>query len=224
MVESGPLIKLAGVSFAYDHGPLVLDSVDFSFYPGDRAGLTGANGSGKTTLSQVIMGLLSPSGGRLEIFGAERKTEKDFREVRAGIGFVFQDADDQLFCPTVAEDVAFGPLNLGATHAEARSRVSETLEILGLAGFEDRVTYKLSGGEKKLVALATVLVMRPQMLLLDEPTAGLDEATNHRIAGVLLESKLPYLIISHDREFLSRTTSKTFLIEKGRVTEISGRV
>ena len=139
------------------------------------------------------------------------------------MGFVFQDADDQLFCPTVAEDVAFGPLNLGASHTEARAVVRETLDLLGLNGFENRITYKLSGGEKKLVSLATVLSMKPKMLLLDEPTTGLDEETTERLVGILNQSDLPYLIISHDREFLHRTTDHLYRIDHGRIQPIPGK-
>jgi len=218
MVHSAPLIRLEGLSFAYNHHRPVLDRVDFAVFPGERAGLIGPNGSGKTTLFHIIMGLLSPNEGRVEIFGRERRAETDFQEVRTRIGFLFQDADDQLFCPTVAEDVAFGPLNLGKSHPEARAIVRETLNRLGLAGFEDRITYKLSGGEKKLVALATVLAMKPEMLLLDEPTSGLDEKTRETIIKVLSESNLPYLIISHDRDFLSRIATSLFRMENGRLT------
>ncbi len=217
MVESAPIIRLSGIRFAYNHDRPVLDGLDFSFYPRQRAGLVGANGSGKTTLFHLIMGLLKPDAGTLEIFGKSREKESEFREVRARIGFVFQDADDQLFCPTVAEDVAFGPLNLGLSHEETRVVVKETLDRLGLSGFEDRVTYKLSGGEKKLVSLATVLAMKPDMLLLDEPTTGLDEETTERIIRVLTDSDLPYLIISHERDFLSRTTDQLLRLEGGRL-------
>ena len=121
--------------------------------------------------------------------------------------------------PTVAEDVAFGPLNLGLSHAEVRARVKETLDLLGLDGFENRITYKLSGGEKKLVSLATVLVMKPKMLLLDEPTTGLDEDTTEKIIAILKESNLPYLIISHDRYFLEQTTTKLFRMNGGRLKQ-----
>ena len=221
MDQSDPLIQLQGISFAYDHGPMVLDNLDFSFGPREKAGLVGPNGSGKTTLFHLIMGLITPSSGRLVILGKERRKEADFREVRAAVGFVFQDADDQLFCPTVAEDVAFGPLNLGATHAEARAVVQETLALLGLNGFENRITYKLSGGEKKLVSLATVLSMKPKMLLLDEPTTGLDEETTERLVGILNDFQLPYLVISHDREFLHRITDHLYRIDHGRIDLLS---
>ena len=145
---SEPLIHLNGISFAYDGGPNVLDELDFTFDRSQRAALVGPNGSGKTTLFHIVMGLLKPTAGRVEILGKLRAAEADFRQVRPKIGFVFQDADDQLFCPTVAEDVAFGPLNLGMSHEQTKTIVRETLERLGLAGFEDRITYKLSGGEK----------------------------------------------------------------------------
>ncbi|MFH1136262.1 MAG: ABC transporter ATP-binding protein [Pseudomonadota bacterium] len=218
MDESAPIIRLRGVSFAYNHHRQVLKNLDFDFFEGQRAGLRGVNGSGKTTLFHLIMGLLSPEKGVVEIFGRARARERDFREVRAKIGFVFQDADDQLFCPTVAEDVAFGPLNLGLSHDQARAVVRETLALLGLTGFEDRITYKLSGGEKKLVSLATVLAMKPRLLLLDEPTTGLDEQTTERFIGVLRESGLPYLIISHDRKFLSRTVDAFFRMDGGGIS------
>ena len=176
------------------------------------------NGSGKTTLFHLIMGLIKPQAGKISVFGQARREESDFFEVRRAIGFVFQDADDQLFCPTVAEDVAFGPLNLGVGHDEARRIVKETLEKLDLSHLADRVTYKLSGGEKKLVSLATVLAMNPQMLLFDEPTAGLDEDTVDRIVDVLTQSELPYLIISHDSDFLSRVVNDSLFMKDGRIT------
>lgn len=220
MDELDILIQLTDINFSYNGGRPVLNGLDFRFIDGCRAGLVGANGSGKTTLFHIIMGLLKPDSGNIEIFGKEIVKEKDFRDVRAGIGFVFQDADDQLFCPTVAEDVAFGPLNLGLSHQETGEVVRETLSILGLEGFENRITYKLSGGEKKLVSLATVLAMKPRMLMLDEPTTGLDENTVDRLVQVLNDINLPYLIISHDKDFLDRTTSRTFKMESGRVIDV----
>ena len=154
------------------------------------------------------MGLLRPQAGSIVIFGQEVKKEKDFIDVRQKVGLLFQNADDQLFCPTVLEDVAFGPLNLGKTPAEAIQIARETMAGLGLAGFEDRVTYKLSGGEKKLVSLATVLAMQPQLLLLDEPTTGLDETTRHRLIHILQNLDISYLIVSHEHEFLEHTVKE----------------
>ena len=179
------MIDLKDISFGYPGGTLVLDQLNLSLRAGDRTGLMGANGSGKTTLFHIIMGLLKPSAGSIEIFGKPVRAEKDFEEVRQRVGLLFQDADDQLFSPTVLEDVAFGPLNLGKSKEEAKTIAQQTLMSLGLTGFEDRVTHKLSGGEKRLVSLATVLAMEPEVLLLDEPTTGLDQATEKRLIEIL---------------------------------------
>ena len=222
-MAADPLIRLRGVRFGYDGGRPVLDGVDLDVFPGDRIGLVGPNGSGKSTLAHVIMGLVRPTAGTVEIAGRERRTEADFREVRPRIGFLFQDADDQLFCPTVIEDVAFGPLNLGRSHAGAWQLAKETLARLGIPHLADRVTYKLSGGEKRLAALATVLALEPLALILDEPTAGLDPDTEERIVGLLDTIDLPFLIISHDRPFLARTSRRTLMLQAGRLREAPGR-
>ena len=188
---------------------------------GQRVGLVGSNGSGKTTLLWLIVGLLRAGGGRIELFGKNRSTEADFRAVRGRVGLLFQDADDQLFCPTVAEDVAFGPLNLGRSREDVRRLVADTLESLGLAGYEDRVTYKLSGGEKRLVSLATVLAMEPEMLLLDEPTSGLDEDSAERVTQILLALPQAMLIVSHDRALLQRLETRTVKLQGGSIVEES---
>jgi len=195
----------------------VLDGLDLEIEPGDHLGLLGSNGSGKTTLCHIIMGLLTPESGDVEIFGKRRVTESDFAEIRGRIGFLFQDSDDQLFCPTVMEDVAFGPLNLGESPDRARLIVSQTLKSLQLEGFEDRITYKLSGGEKRLVSMATVLAMKPEFLILDEPTTGLDEKTSEHLIRILLKSNLSYMIISHDREFIKRSTTRLLEMKDGRI-------
>jgi cobalt/nickel transport system ATP-binding protein len=201
-----PLIEVHKLSFTYPGAaqPVFLD-FHFQLLPGKQLGLVGPNGSGKTTLLHLIMGLLRPQAGSIAIFGQEVKKEKDFLEVRQKVGLLFQNADDQLFCPTVLEDVAFGPLNQGKTPAEAVRIARETMAQLGLADFEDRVTYKLSGGEKKLVSLATVLAMQPRLLLLDEPTTGLDDTTRHRLIHILQDLEISYLIVSHEHEFLEHT-------------------
>jgi cobalt/nickel transport system ATP-binding protein len=163
------------------------------------------------------MGLLTPKAGRVILFGEERTREEDFRDARRRIGFVFQDADDQLFCPTVAEDVAFGPRNLGKTQDEAHEIVHRTLDLLGIEHLEQRVTYQLSGGEKRLVALATVLAMDPDVLILDEPTTGLDEPTAERLLEILDRHAPTYAIVSHDRAFLERAVTKTLRLREGRL-------
>jgi cobalt/nickel transport system ATP-binding protein len=198
---NAPLVRFDQVAFSYSPDRPVLTGCSFCLEPGDRLALVGSNGSGKTTLLHLIVGLLRPAAGRIEVFGRPRAVEGDFHEVRQRIGLVFQDADDQLFCPTVAEDVAFGPLNLGKPRQEVRRIVSETLQSLGLGGYEHRVTYRLSGGEKRLVALATVLAMQPEVLLLDEPTAGLDDAATERLIRILAGLPQAMLVVSHNREF-----------------------
>ena len=222
MGERTILIRLRDLTFGYDSGHDVLKKLSLTLSQGDRVGLTGPNGSGKTTLFHIILGLLKPREGEIEIFGKKMRDEADYREVRERVGLLFQDANDQLFCPTVAEDIAFGPLNLGKRHEEALKIVSKTLGILGLVDFEDRVTYKLSGGEKKLVSLATVLAMKPEILLLDEPTSGLDEETTERIIQVLNSSSASYMIISQDREILAKTTRRIYRMENGKLETLTG--
>lgn len=201
-----PLIEIQYLTFSYPGGGRpVFQDFNFSFYPDNHLGLVGPNGCGKTTLLHLIVGLLRPQAGRIKVLGAEPRTEKDFQSIRRKVGLLFQNPDDQLFCPTVLEDVAFGPLNLGKSRREAVEIARDTMARLGLAGFEDRVTYRLSGGEKKLVALATVLAMQPELLLLDEPTTGLDEDTKHRLIHLLQDLDIPYLIVSHERDFLQHT-------------------
>jgi len=201
MDATNPIIELKDITFGYSSNAPVVHDLSFTMLKGEKIGLVGANGSGKTTLFHLIMGLHKPN------------TDTDFREVRERIGLLFQDADDQLFCPSVAEDIAFGPLNLRKTHEEAQRTVQETLATLGLNGFGDRVPYRLSAGEKKLVSLATVLAMKPEVLLLDEPTNGLDEKKTELIIEFLNNNGLSYIIISHDRQLLRRTTNALYRIK-----------
>ncbi len=211
------MIRLEEVRFAYDFARPVLDGVGFALSAGDRVALTGPNGAGKTTLLHLMVGLVTPQAGRVIAFGRERRVEKDFVEVRTRAGLLFQDADDQLFCPTVAEDVAFGPLNQGKTKAEARAIVHQTLAELGLEGLEHRVTHKLSGGQRRLVSLAAVLAMRPEALLLDEPTNALDDATRARLLDILAGLPQAMVIVSHDRAVLDRLATRTVRLENGRL-------
>ncbi|MGD8844326.1 MAG: ABC transporter ATP-binding protein, partial [Desulfobacteraceae bacterium] len=173
----------------------------------------------KTTLLHIIMGLLPPDEGRIEIFGRAVKEEKDFVTVRQRIGLLFQDADDQLFSPTVLEDVAFGPLNMGKSKDEAVTISQRILKDLGLNEFEDRVTFNLSGGEKRLVALATVLAMEPEVLLLDEPTSGLDEKTKSRLKEVLRALDISYVLISHEFDFMADMVTAYQTFQNGRIIE-----
>lgn len=211
------ILNLLKIRYGYPGGPLILNDLDFHLHAGDRIGLVAPNGSGKTTLFHIIMGLLKPIAGTVEAFGTTRKTEADFIEVRRRIGLLFQDADDQLFSPTVLEDVAFGPLNLGKSRDEAVAVARKTLDFLGLNDFEDRVTYKLSGGEKRLVSLATVLAMEPEVLLLDEPSTGLDSSTKDKLIDILNGLDLSLVLISHEFDFLSKTARHIYTMDGGRI-------
>jgi cobalt/nickel transport system ATP-binding protein len=217
--DGNELLQLSGLTYHYPHEPLVLDKVDLSLHKGERVGLEGPIGSGKTTLLHLIVGLLKPQNGIVRVFGRPRVTERDFWEVRERVGLLFQDPDDQLFCPTVAEDVAFGPLNQGKTREQAQQLVSDTLEVLGLAGYEKRVTHHLSGGEKRLVSVASVLAMQPDILLLDEPIEGLDPDTRDRFTKVLLSLPQTMLVVSHHHSFLDRVTTRRLRLNGACITE-----
>ena len=216
-MTTSPLIQLQQVSFSYPNTrKTILDQVDVSLDYGQRIGLIGPNGSGKTTLLHLIMGLYSPTSGKLLFKGKQLAEEKEFRELRRSVGMVFQDADDQLFSPTVIEDVAFDPLNLGANPEEALTISRKTLDELELTGLADRVTHQLSGGEKKLVSLATILSMKPEAMLLDEPTNNLDPGTRSRLIDILNGLDIPYMIISHDWDFLAETCQDLYALDQGR--------
>lgn len=213
-----PLVKLKNLSFNYaGQVPPLIENLDFSLSPQEKLALIGTNGSGKSTLLHLMIGLLCPTGGEIEIFGQRCHQEKDFAPLRGRIGLLFQDADDQLFCPTVAEDIAFGPLNQGKSPKQAQMIVENTLNLIGLSRYAQRITYQLSGGEKRLVALATLLAMQPEVLLLDEPTNGLDEDFQERITEILIQLPQTMLVVSHDREFLNRVTHKQVVLKKGKL-------
>ena len=218
MESNNLIINLKDISFSYSEDKPILDNLSFQLHRGDQIGLVGPNGSGKTTLFHIIMGLLRPSSGKIELFDKPANEEKDFREVRKKIGLLFQDADDQLFSPTVLEDVAFGPLNLGKSPEEAKDIALKTLARLDLFGFENRITYKLSGGEKRLVSLATVLAMDPEVLLLDEPMNGLDDETEERITDILKGLNLSCIFISHNLDFLFKTTDRIYAMANGKIS------
>ena len=210
------IIEIKNVTFCYQGRKRpIFQGLNFSLND-EKIGLIGPNGSGKTTFFHIIMGLLSPQEGAVIFRDKVISSEKDFQDLRKAVGLLFQDADDQLFSPTVLEDVAFGPLNLGASVQEAKRIAQKTLESLGLRELELRVTHKLSGGEKKLVSLATILSMKPGFLLLDEPTNNLDQDTRLRLIEILNGLDLSYAIISHDWDFLEKTTREVYAMEKGK--------
>jgi len=214
MTNTPPLLELRNISFSHTaKSPTILEQLNFSI-TGERIGIIGPNGCGKTTLFQIIMGLLPIQQGEILLNGELMEGEPDFRKLRRQLGFLFQHSDDQLFSPTVLEDVAFGPLNLGKSPEEAKEISIQTLKSLGLQGFEERITHKLSGGEKKLVALATILSMQPKLLLLDEPSNNLDPRTRERLITILRDLNQAHIIISHDLDFLASTCTRLYAINE----------
>jgi len=214
------IISLSGLAFRHTPGKALLEGVDLVIHPGERVGLVGAIGAGKTTLLHLIVGLLRPDKGNVEVLGRARKAEQDFWQVRERVGLLFQDPDDQLFCATVREDVAFGPLNQGKSREQTGVAVCRALSLVGMEGFENRITHHLSGGEKRLVSLATLLAMEPDALLLDEPENGLDPPSYERIRSLLLSLSQAMIIVSHNVAFLRSVTTRCLRVENGRIESL----
>jgi cobalt/nickel transport system ATP-binding protein len=208
-------VSISGLSFRYPDGRLALDGLNLEVAEGESLGIIGANGSGKTTLLMHLNGLLK-GHGRVAILGMD-PAGRDRAAVRATVGLLFQDPDDQLFCPTVMEDAEFGPLNLGLAPDEARRRALEALSQAGLEGYGDRSPHHMSAGEKKRAALAAVLAMKPRMLVLDEPSAHLDPRARREMMALL--SGLPYIriIASHDLDMVGHLCQRVVLLSAGRV-------
>ena len=216
-MSDSSLLTLENITFGYAGRPALFTDLCFALRQREQIGLYGTNGSGKTTLLRLIMGLEAPQKGRILFHGVPVNDEPSLHRLRCSIGFVLQNSDDQLFSPTVLEDVAFGPLNLGLKRHEARDRAMETLENMGLESYADRQTYRLSGGEKKMVSIASVLSMRPEALLLDEPTAFLDNESKDRIIRILQRQNIARIVVSHDKEFLEQTAHSLVCINNGKI-------
>lgn len=223
------LIHVTGLSYSYaksaqplaDKQGWVLDKADFSLNKGEKVALVGDNGAGKTTFLHLLLGLRKAQQGQINVFGKLREEEKDFLEVRQKIGFLFQNSDDQLFCPTVIEDVAFGPLNLGKSKEEALAISQQTLADLAMAKYANRVTYKLSGGEKRMIALASILSMQPDVLLLDEPSNALDKHARQRLVETLQSLPQSMIIVSHDELILASLVNRWVKAELGKLTPLT---
>jgi cobalt/nickel transport system ATP-binding protein len=205
-----PVLEVADVSYAYLERFPALDRVSLSVMRAEKVALLGANGSGKSTLLKVLDGLLFPDSGTFRAFGAEVTEEnledEQFSEgFRSRVGFVFQSSDAQVFSPSVREEIAFGPLNMGLTRREVEARVDDTLHMLDIGSLADRAPYQLSGGEKKRVALASVLAMNPEVLLFDEPTAALDPRTQQWLLELIAElnrAGKTIVVATHDLDAL----------------------
>ena len=208
-------IEVRDLHFSYPDGRQALHGVTFSLAPGEKAALVGPNGAGKSTLMLHLNGILSGSG-EVRCCGLPLE-ERYLPEVRRAVGLVFQDPDDQLFSLSVFDDVAYGPTYMGLPQAEVRSRVTEALGQVGLPGFEERLSYHLSPGEKKRVAIASVLVMQPEILALDEPNAGLDPSGRRALMRLLAELPQTMLAATHDLRLVVELFPRTLLLDRGRL-------
>jgi cobalt/nickel transport system ATP-binding protein len=210
-------VRVRGLTYAYPQGPVALDAVSLELAAGESVGLVGPNGAGKTTLFLCLSGVLPAPRGRMELLGLDPADPAQRRRLPEHVGIVFQNSDDQLFNTTVLDDVAFGPLNLGLQPEEVRGRVAEALERVGLVGFEERVPFHLSGGEKRRVALAGVLAMRPGVLLLDEPSMYLDPRGRRELIALVKGLPGTRLIASHDLEMILQTCGRAVVLDRGKV-------
>ena len=211
-----PLLELEEIRFTWPGGVRALDGVSFRMEEGECLALVGPNGAGKSTTMLAILGFVRPQEGRIRVAGLEVEP-KNFKEVRRLVGALFQDPDDQLFMPTLEEDVAFGPLNMGLAKGEVEKRVQKALEAMGLQGMEKRPPHQLSGGEKRKAALATVLSMDPSLLVLDEPASNLDPRGRRMLIRWLQASPLAKLLITHDLEMVLDLCPRLVLMDQGKV-------
>lgn len=210
-----PILDIVKLSFAYPNAAPVLNDVNLQIFPGEKVALAGPNGSGKSTLLQQLNGVLL-GDGRIMVDGVLLE-KRSLGKIRAEVGLVFQDPDDQLFSPMVYDDVAFGLIYLGLKPDEIEARVRETLAMVGMAGSEKRMPYHLSGGEKKRVALASVLCMQPDLLVLDEPTAGLDPRGRRELIGLLKTLSQTMLIATHDLDMARQVASRLLIFDEGQL-------
>jgi cobalt/nickel transport system ATP-binding protein len=206
-------LELTNLTFSYPDRSPTWKNLNLQIQPGTRVGAIGPNGAGKTTLFLSICGILSPQSGQINLFGKSVQA----KEFRPEIGFVFQNPDDQLFCASVWDDVAFGVENMGLSPREIEIRVQEALQVTGTSLLRDRIPYELSGGEKCMVAIASILAMRPQLILYDEPSANLDLSARRRLINFLQQSRETLLISSHDLELLLEVCDRIFLLNQGTI-------
>jgi cobalt/nickel transport system ATP-binding protein len=214
-----PSLLVSQVHYAYPDGHVALRGVDLTVERGERVALLGPNGAGKTTLVLHLNGILHSGGGVVEVGGLAVDPDDRSRlaEIRRRVGIVFQDPDDQLFMPTVAEDVAFGPANLGVRGPALRSRVDEALAAVGMAEHRDRAPHHLSFGQRRRVAVATVLAMHPEILVLDEPSSNLDPASRRELAEILLGLDVTVLMVTHDLPYAMQLCPRSVILDDGAI-------
>ncbi|MEV0354660.1 ABC transporter ATP-binding protein [Nocardia sp. NPDC050697] len=215
-MSAGAAVRLTGLTFAYPDGTRALDGLSLTVRPGERVAVLGPNGAGKSTLMLHLNGVLTASSGEV-VIGGTRLERATVRELRGRVGVVFQDPDDQLFLPTVAQDVAFGPHNFGVRGAELTAAVDFALDAVGMADRAGRSPARLSLGERRRAALATVLACRPEVLVLDEPAANLDPVARRELAEILATLPATLLLVTHDLPYAERVCSRAVILDGGRI-------
>ena len=214
-------LETKDLTYTYPDGTKALKKVNIQIKKGEKIAIMGPNGAGKSTLFSHFNGLTEPTSGHVEIDGEKIIFERDeLLKVRQKVGIVFQDPNDQLFAPTVKEDVAFGPMNLGLDYDEVEKRITESLEMVGMSGFEEKTPHHLSGGQQKRVAIAGIIAMRPDIMILDEPTAGLDPEGVDKVLDILNnlnEDGISIVISSHDIEMVNQFADKIFVLYNGEI-------
>ncbi len=213
---TAPVLDVRGLAYAYPDGHQALYGVDLHVHRGERVALLGPNGAGKTTLVLHLNGILEPGAGSVAVSGLP-VVKENVQEVRRRVGIVFQDPDDQLFMPTVRDDVAFGPANLGLRGADLDARVTAALEQVGMADFADRPPHHLSFGQRRRVAVATVLAMEPEILVLDEPSSNLDPASRRELAEILTGLDVTVLMVTHDLPYAFQLCPRSVVLSDGVV-------
>jgi cobalt/nickel transport system ATP-binding protein len=216
-VSADPAIRVRDLSYSYPGGPRALDALTFDLATGESLALVGPNAAGKTTLFLCLAGVLPAQSSSILVGGLNPADAEQRRKLPGRVGIVFQNSDDQIFNSSVFDDVAFGPLNLGLSAEEVRNRVAESLARVGLAGAEERVPFHLSGGEKRRVALAGVLAMRPDILLLDEPSMHLDPRGRREFIQLINGFEVTKIIASHDLELVLRTCKRALVMDAGKL-------
>ena len=215
------IIKTENMSYTYPDGTVALKDINIEILAGERVAIVGSNGAGKSTLFSHFNGLSEPTKGLIKIDGKPAVyKKKELLKIRQTVGIVFQNPDDQLFAPTVMEDVAFGPMNLGFSDEEVDKRVEEALKLVGMTGQEKKAPHHLSGGQKKRVAIAGILAMRPEIMVLDEPTTGLDPKGVDEVMEILQmlnKEDMSIIIASHDVEMVTEFADKIFVLHDGKI-------
>ncbi len=209
-------LEVKDLNFMYPDGHKAINGISFCIHHGESVGIVGANGAGKSTLLMLIMGILFPTKGQV-LIGDVKVTKSTLPMIRQRLGMVFQDPDDQLFMTTVYDDVAFGPRNYKLDEDEVHERVIEALELVGIAHLKDRAPFKLSGGEKRVAAMATVLSMQPDVLIMDEPTSSLDPKSRRRIMNILKGFDHTKIITSHDLDMIFDICHRVIVIKDGGI-------